>query len=288
MPHAKRKKSNPATLWQSPKKRDRQLKRAAAHTGESRRERQRLSDGFIPRDENSIHLCPLPPSIKTKYEVKDALELVFGPVSHVHLDRTLKFGFARFAEEKSTAAALQLGSFEFLNETVEMKSACKGRKRTHDAAFLGEPSGLDLHGLEEDPGDIAMPSMDDMEPAEAFEAGLEPMEEGQPEGAENEADAAEEDARLSDRDFILQTLEAIRAAAIDVLRNNGSKMVLSELESLSNINSLKQELPGGSSLVQILRAVGSFRVKDRGDGVFEVAMVKIDGTLVTPRTVACC
>ncbi|CAE7943079.1 unnamed protein product [Symbiodinium sp. KB8] len=61
-----------------------------------------------------------------------------------------------------------------------------------------------------------------------------------------------------------------------VLRKANSKLALSELESCSDITQLKEELPGKSALVQILRALGSsFKVKDRGDGVFMVSLTKI-------------
>ncbi|CAK9016273.1 unnamed protein product [Durusdinium trenchii] len=116
----------------SPKQRDKQLKRLAAHTGDSRRERQRFSDGFIPRDENTIYMSPLPSSLLSKYEIKEALELAFGKVTHVHLDRGLKFGFARFEDERCAETAMEMRSIEFLNETVEMRSGSKGRKHSFD------------------------------------------------------------------------------------------------------------------------------------------------------------
>ncbi|CAL1132416.1 unnamed protein product [Cladocopium goreaui] len=130
MPHGNRKaKQDPK------KKRDRHLKRAAAKNGEqtSRRERLRLSDGVIPRDENTIHLAQLPKAV-SKHDVKAMLELAFGKVTHVHLDRTLKFGFARFEEEKSKSAAIQMGTVEFLDERVEMRCGRKGRKEKPETA----------------------------------------------------------------------------------------------------------------------------------------------------------
>lgn len=69
-------------------------------------------------------------------------------VTHVHLERSMKFGFARFEEETSSStsnqtnptreiciaqlgstegktAALQMGSVEFLHEKVEMRCGSK-------------------------------------------------------------------------------------------------------------------------------------------------------------------
>ncbi|CAL1159092.1 unnamed protein product, partial [Cladocopium goreaui] len=60
-----------------------------------------------------------------------------------------------------------------------------------------------------------------------------------------------------------------------VLRVNGSKMTLSEMERNSNLGELKKDLPG-FSLEQILKKLGrQFKIKEDGDS-FQVALANVD------------
>ncbi|CAE6941485.1 mapk15 [Symbiodinium sp. CCMP2592] len=263
----------------SAKKRDQELKRAAEHAGEtSRRQRQRLSDGFIPRDEQSVYVRNLPETLQSKHELKESLRK-FGEVTHVHLERHLKFGFARFGTKEGADAAIHAGKVLVLDKEIEICSAQK-EQRFPEKDPLTEDENNDTEAEAEDDAasHAASDAAEDVAADRDLESGSEASMAAEESWARQDMSEPEtEEAELAERNRVLGILEAIRFSTAEVLRKANSKLALSELESCSDITQLKEELPGKSALVQILRSLGSsFKVKDRGDGVFMVSLTKVD------------
>lgn len=106
-----------------------------------------LSDGFLKRDERTIFIGKMPAAVDSKQTIVDAFEAAFGVVvTHVHIQRDRKFGFAHFEDEASADGALAVGVVDILGEEVELKAATKQKGATEETMQLNEEADEDADG----------------------------------------------------------------------------------------------------------------------------------------------
>mmetsp|Transcript_33428 Transcript_33428/g.92366 ORF Transcript_33428/g.92366 Transcript_33428/m.92366 type:complete len:655 (+) Transcript_33428:129-2093(+) len=115
-----------------------------------------LSDGFRMRDEHTVYVGNLPPTVQTKYDIGDAFSKMFGPVTHVHIQDDRKFGFVHFERVDSVAAALQRRVVEVCGGRCDIRPALeKGDKGNRKGGDKGLPDPFPV-ARRQHPGDRVM------------------------------------------------------------------------------------------------------------------------------------
>lgn len=106
-----------------------------------------LSDGWKQCDERTVWIGQLPPQVRGKHDIAEALQAQIGPVTHIHIVDNRSHGFVHFEDVHDAQAAVDAKFVNILGSPVEVKMG--------ESQFSGQARERPHHQIRRRPVPIA-------------------------------------------------------------------------------------------------------------------------------------